>query len=55
MNADLKRVRGTGLDDAISPSSKRRALGASTPPPNEGDDDVEDWMKVVEVSMAERF
>lgn len=57
MNADLKRVRDSSLD-ALPSSSKRRAIGSgssptgpshSSPPPDAGEEeDVEDWMRVVE-------
>lgn len=50
MNADLKRVRDTSLEDAPSPTAKRRALSFSSPPIDSSDDSgMEDWMKVVEV------
>ena len=53
MNADLKRVREAGVDEAMSPA-KRRALSLSTPGPvdNSEEDKLEDWMKVVEVSWG---
>jgi len=52
MNADLKRVRH-GLEDGLSPAAKRRAVGLTDPPSvgNGDDDGIEDWMKVVEVSL----
>lgn len=52
MNADLKRVRDSSLDELPSPA-KRRAMSVSTPPPEEGDEGgIEDWMKVVEVRVG---
>ncbi|RSH91929.1 hypothetical protein EHS25_009299 [Saitozyma podzolica] len=54
MNADLKRVRDTSLEDAPSPTAKRRALSFSSPPIDSSDDSgMEDWMKVVEVRRKE--
>jgi hypothetical protein len=52
MNADLKRVRGEGSDE-LSPSAKRRALSlhASPPPSDTVGDGMEEWQKVVEVSI----
>lgn len=59
MNADLKRVRDSSLDPSPS-SSKRRALGGASPSspnssalPGEGDDGLEDWMRVVESKRKE--
>ena len=52
MNADLKRVRETSLEDGPSPL-KRRATGPSSPPPpavNIEDAGMEEWQKVMEVS-----
>ncbi len=64
MNADLKRVRDSSLD--APSSSKRRAIGSGSSPghspssPHHGkdhdheeEDDVEDWMRVVESHRKE--
>ncbi|RXK36539.1 hypothetical protein M231_06198 [Tremella mesenterica] len=53
MNADLKRVRETGIDESL-PGAKRRALSMSLPPTSEPDEDrLEDWQKVVESHRKE--
>lgn len=53
MSADLKRVRDGALDEFGSPATKKRAMTLSTPPrSDDGEEDkLEDWMKVVEVSI----
>jgi E3 ubiquitin-protein ligase BRE1 len=64
MNADLKRVRDSSLD--APSSSKRRAIGSGSSPghspssPHHGkdhdheeEDDVEDWMRIVESHRKE--
>ncbi|WWC64537.1 uncharacterized protein I303_107147 [Kwoniella dejecticola CBS 10117] len=56
MNADLKRVRDNAIDDTPSPSAKRRVLSghaSSTPQPENDEDGIEDWMKVVEIKRKE--
>ncbi|ORY33397.1 BRE1 E3 ubiquitin ligase-domain-containing protein [Naematelia encephala] len=54
MNADLKRVRESGLEDGVSPA-KRRALSNATAPPflSEDEEPAEEWMKVVELRRKE--
>ncbi|BEI86895.1 hypothetical protein CcaverHIS002_0702410 [Cutaneotrichosporon cavernicola] len=64
MNADLKRVRDSSLD--APSSSKRRAIGSGSSPghspssshlgkdyEHEEEDDLEDWMRVVETHRKE--
>lgn len=53
MSADLKRVRDGAVDEFGSPASKKRAMSIDTPPRSEDGDEemLEDWMKVVEVSL----
>ncbi|ORX40542.1 BRE1 E3 ubiquitin ligase-domain-containing protein [Kockovaella imperatae] len=54
MNADLKRVRESGVDDGPSPL-KRRATGLASPPPavNLEDAGLEEWQKVMETHRKE--
>lgn len=55
MNADLKRVRDSAVDDAGPGRSKKRALSSASPAPAESEDSgIEEWMKVVEVGLAFR-
>lgn len=55
MNADLKRVRDSVVDDAGPGRSKKRALSSASPAPAESEDSgMEEWMKVVEVGLAFR-
>lgn len=52
MNADLKRVRESGVDDAGPGRSKKRALSSASPAPADTEDSgMEEWMKVVEVGF----
>lgn len=52
MSVDLKRVRETH-EDAISPASKKRALGGASPKVEAEESGLEDWMRVVEVGLCQ--